>query len=201
MAVAKSQRKEKACKNGTKENPRTKVRTSGETNSPSGQPNLHRAGSGGGDKHIKRRAKTGPLLLGQPALMLSGVISLQIFRPSSSMFPTTRATTSLRKPAKVGDRHTMPARTLSVGGIPSRAVGLPGVMLAIFGVIPAGRLGPNPYHSFLKVTNIPMDQTSTPLLQNIWSVASYQFVLKPLTNSHNQDPAPMYTTSLHPTYY
>ena len=33
MEVAK--RKGKACKNGTKENPRTRVRTSGETNSPS----------------------------------------------------------------------------------------------------------------------------------------------------------------------
>ena len=75
MAVAKRQRKEKACKNGTKENPRTKVRTSGETNSPSGQPNLHKAGSGGGGKHMKRGAKIGPLLLGQPALMPWGVIS------------------------------------------------------------------------------------------------------------------------------
>ena len=31
MAVAKRQRKEKACENGTKENPRTGVKTSGET--------------------------------------------------------------------------------------------------------------------------------------------------------------------------
>ena len=34
MAVAKRQRKEKACENGTKENLRTGVRTSGETKSP-----------------------------------------------------------------------------------------------------------------------------------------------------------------------
>ena len=34
MLVAKRQRKRKACKNGTKENPWTGVRTSGETNTP-----------------------------------------------------------------------------------------------------------------------------------------------------------------------
>ena len=34
MAVAKRQKK--ACENGTKENPRTRVRASGETNSPPG---------------------------------------------------------------------------------------------------------------------------------------------------------------------
>ena len=36
MAVAKRQRKEETGENGTKENPRTGVRTSGETNSPPG---------------------------------------------------------------------------------------------------------------------------------------------------------------------
>ena len=36
MALAKRQRNEKVHKNGTKENPRTGVRTSGETNSPPG---------------------------------------------------------------------------------------------------------------------------------------------------------------------
>ena len=36
MAVAKRQRKEKACENRTKEVWRTGVRTSGETNSPPG---------------------------------------------------------------------------------------------------------------------------------------------------------------------
>ena len=34
MVVSKRQRKRKACKNGTKENPRIGVRTSGETNTP-----------------------------------------------------------------------------------------------------------------------------------------------------------------------
>ena len=63
-------------------------------------------------------------------------------------------------------------------------------MFATLGVRPAGRLGPNPYHSSPKVTNIPQDQISTPLLRNIWFVAAYQFVLKPLTNSYNQDPGP-----------
>ena len=106
------------------------------------------------------------------------------------MFPTTCATTaSFSEPARAGDRHTMPARSPSVGGIPSRAFGLPGIMFATLGVSPAGRLGPNPYHPS-KVTNILPDQISTPLLWNIWSVASYQFVLKSLTNSYNQHPAP-----------
>jgi len=36
MAVAKRQRKEKAHENRTKEVPRTRVRASGKTNSPSG---------------------------------------------------------------------------------------------------------------------------------------------------------------------
>ena len=56
MVVTKRQRKGKACENGTKENPRTGVRTSGERNSPPGQPNLYRAGSGGRRKNdIKRK--------------------------------------------------------------------------------------------------------------------------------------------------
>ena len=97
---------------------------------------------------------------------------------------------SLSGPARAGDRHTMPAGNSSAG-IPSRAIGLPGIMFATLGVSPAGRLGLNPYHPFPKVTNIPLDQISTPLLWNIWSVVSYQFVLKPLTNSYNQHPAPL----------
>ena len=91
---------------------------------------------------------------------------------------------------RVGDRHTLPARSLSVG-IPSKETGLPGIMFATLGVSLAGCLGPNPYHSS-KVTNLPLDQFSTPFLWNIQSVASYQFVLKPpLTNSYNQDPDPL----------
>ena len=87
------------------------------------------------------------------------------------MFPTTRAIKpSLSEHAKAGDRHTMPARSPS-DGIPSREIGLPGIMFATLGVSPAGHLGPNPYHTS-KVTNIPLDQISTPLLWNIWSVAS-----------------------------
>ena len=105
------------------------------------------------------------------------------------MFLTTCASTaSLSEPYRAGNRHTMPVRSPS-GGIPSRAVGLPGIMFATLGVSPAGHLGLNPYHPFPKVTNIPLDQISTPLLWNIWSVASYQFVLKPLPKSYNQDPA------------
>ena len=74
MAVAKRQRKAETCENGTKENPRTGVRTSGETNSPPGQPNLCGVGSGGGDKTFKKRSQEGlrPLLCGRPALMSQG---------------------------------------------------------------------------------------------------------------------------------
>ena len=108
------------------------------------------------------------------------------------MFPTIcAATASLSEPTRAGDRHTMPAKSPSVGGIPSRAIGLPGIMFASLGVSPSGHLDPNPYHPSPKVTNIPPDQISTPLLWNIWSVPSYQFVLKPFTNSYNQDPAPL----------
>ena len=89
----------------------------------------------------------------------------------------------------MGDRHTMPARSPTVG-IPSRTTGLPGIMFATLEVNPAGCLSPNPYHPSPKVINKSLDQTSTPLLWNIWSVASYQFILKSITNSYNQDPAP-----------
>ena len=123
--------------------------------------------------------------------ILYNIQSLYIVRPSSSMFPTTCTTTaSFSEPARAGDRRTMPARSPSVRGIPSRAIGLPGIMFATLGVSPVGRLDPSPYHPSPKVTNIPPDQISTTLLWNIWSVNSYQFVLKSLTNSCNQDPAP-----------
>ena len=56
------------------------------------------------------------------------------------MFPTTRATTaSLSGPTRVGDKHTMPARSSSVDGIPSKAIELLGIMFATLGVSPAGR--------------------------------------------------------------
>ena len=99
-------------------------------------------------------------------------------------------TASLRASAWAGDRHKMPARSPSVG-IPSKAFGLLGIMFATLGANPVGPLGPNPYHPSAKVTNICLGQISTPLLWNIWSVASYQFVIKPLTNSYNQHPAPL----------
>ena len=72
MAVAKRQRKEKACENGTKDNLRTGVRTSGDANSPPGQPSLPRAGSGGGEKTYKKGAEIEPLLWGWPTLTLRG---------------------------------------------------------------------------------------------------------------------------------
>ena len=84
------------------------------------------------------------------------------------MFPATCATiASLSEPTRAGVRHIMSARSPSVGGIPSRADGLPGIMFATLGVSLAGRLGPNSYSPSLKVTNTPPDQISTPLLQTI----------------------------------
>ena len=106
------------------------------------------------------------------------------------MFPTTCVPTApLSEPARAGDRPTMPARSPFVVGIPSRAIRLPGTMFATLGVSLAGCLGPNPYCPSSKATNISPDQISIPFLLNIWSVASYHFVLKPLTNSYNLDPS------------
>ena len=113
------------------------------------------------------------------------------------MFPSTCViSASLNEPASGGDRHKTPARTSPSVGIPSKPIGLPGIMLATLGVSPAGRLGPNPYLPSPKVTNISLDQISTPLLWNTRLVASWlnllaQFVLKPITNSYNQDPVPL----------
>ena len=121
------------------------------------------------------------------------------------MFPTTCVSTApLSGPTRADDRHTMPARSPPVGGIPSRAIGLPGIIFVTLGVSPEGCLDPNLYyHPSSKVTNILLDQIFTPLLWNIWSVASYHFVLtKPLTNSDNQDPAlSSGNILLHPAYY
>ena len=83
-----------------------------------------------------------------------------MFRPSSSMFPTTYATrASFREAARAGDRHTMPVRSPSAGGIPSRATGLPGIMFASLGVSAAGPFGQT--LATLLLTNIPPDQIST----------------------------------------
>ena len=54
MAVAKRQRKEKACENGTKENPRTGVKTSGETALLASPIYIGQAQEGG-DKTYKKR--------------------------------------------------------------------------------------------------------------------------------------------------
>ena len=50
MVVAKRQKRRKACEDGARENPRTQVRTLGETNS---LICIKQAQDGGGDKHIK----------------------------------------------------------------------------------------------------------------------------------------------------
>ena len=54
-----------------------------------------------------------------------------------------------------GDRHTVPARSPSVGGIPSRATGFQGTMFVTLGVSTAGHLGQNPYCPSPKIKNIP----------------------------------------------
>ena len=59
----------------------------------------------------------------------------------------------------------MPAGSPSVGDIPSRAVGLPGIIFVTLRVSPEGHLGPNPYHPSPKVINISLDQISTPLYE------------------------------------
>ena len=74
------------------------------------------------------------------------------------MSPITCATTaSLTGPAggEGGDTHIVPARSPSVGGIPSRAIGLPGIMVATLEVSPAGHLVPNLATLLLKLQTYP----------------------------------------------
>ena len=69
------------------------------------------------------------------------------------MLLTTCASTAfLSEPTRADDGHTMPAKSPSIGGISSRAIGLMGIMFAIWGVSPAGHLNPKPYHASPKVT-------------------------------------------------
>ena len=64
------------------------------------------------------------------------------------MSTTCATTASPSEPARVGDRHTMPDRSPSAG-IPSKEIGLPGIMFATLEVNPAGSLGQNPYTTLL----------------------------------------------------
>ena len=60
------------------------------------------------------------------------------------MFPTTYARTApFSEPVSVSDKHTKPARSPSVGGIPSGQLDFQGLKFAILEVFPAGCLGPN----------------------------------------------------------
>ena len=72
MAVAKRQRSEKPTKTEQREVPRIGMRTTGRTSRTPGQPDLHRAGPGGGEKNIRRGAK------GQVSLCLSLSCSLSL---------------------------------------------------------------------------------------------------------------------------
>ena len=67
---------------------------------------------------------------------------------------------------KVGDRHTMPATSPSVGN-PSRATGLPGIMFATLGVSPAGRLGRNPYYSSKSCKHIPGSNLHSTFMEHL----------------------------------
>ena len=83
MVVTKRQRKGKVRKNGTQETSRTRVRTSGETDSLPGWPSLHTADSGRAvedTKHVKRRSqdRLRPLLWGRPALTPRGCTVLRL---------------------------------------------------------------------------------------------------------------------------
>ena len=101
-----------------------------------------------------------------------------MFSPSSSTFPATSATSVfLSEPARAGDRHTMSARSPSVG-IPSKAIGLPGIMFATLGVSPAGHLGPNPDHPS-NVTNTVQFGHSV-LSDSLW----------PHESQHTRSPCP-----------
>ena len=123
------------------------------------------------------------------------------------MFPTCATTASLIEPTRVGDRHTMPARSPSVGGIPSRAIGLPGIMFATLGVSLAGHLGPNPYHpspgsnvhsiswgtsGLLPLINLFLShlltlttRTLPPCRQHLSTPRIIKILLKPLESSDN----------------
>ena len=129
------------------------------------------------------------------------------------MFPTSCATTaSLSEPARVGDRHTMPARSPSVV-IPARAIGLPGIMFASLGISPTGHLGPDPYYPppklhtypwikfplhfygtsgllplidlFLSLLLTPTTRTLSPCGQHCSMLLIIQKLLKPLTGQDN----------------
>ena len=58
-----------------------------------------------------------------------------IFHVSHSMFDAA----PLSEPSRVGDRLPVPARGPSVGGVPSRAIQLPGIMFATLGIRASGR--------------------------------------------------------------
>ena len=75
MMVAKRQRKGKVHKNGTKENPWTRVRTSGETKHATflASPICIGQAQGGGDKTYKKR-KPRPFLWGRLPSCLEGVL-------------------------------------------------------------------------------------------------------------------------------
>ena len=88
------------------------------------------------------------------------------------MFPTTYATSaSLNEPSQVEDRHTMSARSPSVG-ISSKAIGLPGKTFALWELAPQAIWAQSLTALLLKLQTNPLDQISTPFLWNIWSVAS-----------------------------
>ena len=70
------------------------------------------------------------------------------------MFPTTPQQQHLSGPARAVDRHTMPARSPSVG-IPSGAIGLLRIVFATLGVSHAGHLAQSLATFLLKLQTYP----------------------------------------------
>ena len=107
------------------------------------------------------------------------------------MFPTIcAASASLSEPTRAGNRHTVSARSPSVG-IPSKATGFPGIMFVTLGVSPAGCLGPNLYHLSPKVTNTPWINSPLHFYGTFGLLPLNKLVIKPVTNSYNQDSTPL----------
>ena len=105
------------------------------------------------------------------------------------MFLTTCATTaSLSEPAKAGTQCLLEAHLL-VASLQGQ-LGFKGQCLSLWELAPQAIWAKTLTALLLKLKTYP-HHISTPLLWNIWSVAFYHFVLKPLTNSYNQDPAPL----------
>ena len=117
--------------------------------------------------------------------MVYNIQSLQRFSPSSSMFPTMcRTTESLSGITQcLLEDHPLVASIQGQLGFQRQCLPLQGLALQIIRAKTLTTL-------LLKLQTYPQIIFSTPFLSFIQFGASYHFVLKPLTNSKNQDPIP-----------